>query len=159
MRRISFLVISLLILFFSSCKTYTIPVDSFQQQFAAAGYSKSRLVTVEGPRGYQSTIGFDDTVSYRTYPMDSIKCLDKDGKQYGIKVSPSIEIRFTYEDNRRVVFYFDLMTVNDYIIEGIRSRFIPSIRKTIQVSTIKKIEVQDGMKKFRYIAVKDLTRG
>src|SRR5882724_484843 len=143
MRKISLSVISLLILFLGSCKTYTIPVDSFREQFARAGYSKSRIVTVEGPRGN------GDTVSYHTYPMDSIKCVDKDGSPYEFKVSPSIEIRFTYDDNRRVVFYFDLMTVNDYIIEGIRSRFIPSIRKTIQVNTIKKIEVQDGMKRFR----------
>ena len=76
-----------LILFFSSCKTYYIPVDSFKQQFANMDTSNMREVTTQGPAG--------DRVKYKTYPIDLIKAVDKTGNPITIPNSPSIEIRFT----------------------------------------------------------------
>lgn len=125
----------------SSCKTYTIPVDSFKEQFR--GLEPTKEVTTRGPAG--------DEVKYMTYPITTIKCVDKNGAAHELSVSPSVEIRFTYDNNRRVIFYFDLIRINDTLLTGGRSRFISSIKKTISMNSIKKIEIQDGEKKFRYV--------
>ncbi len=49
------------------------------------------------------------------------------------------------------MFYFDLLRVNEISITGVQSRHMTWIRKTIPLNTIKKIEVQDGRKRFRYV--------
>ena len=132
-----------LILGISSCKTYYIPVDSFKQQFAALDTSKLKEVTTLGPVG--------DKVKYMTYPIDYIKCVGKDGKPFDLKNGPSIEIRFTDNRNKRTIFYFDRIRVSDSTVTGGLSRFIGSLAKTIPLNTIKKIEVQDGHKNYRYV--------
>ncbi len=127
----------------SSCKTYYISVDSFKQQFAAVNTLKLKQVITMGPGG--------DKVKYETTPIEIIKCVDSKGNAAELKNSPSIEIRFTYNNNKRTVFYFDLISVNDSSITGVQSRFITSIQKTIPINSITRIEVQDGKKKFRYV--------
>ena len=140
---ISYLTIAWGLLFFSSsCKTYYIPIDSFKQQFAGMDSSKLKNVTTRGPMG--------DQVTYQTYPIDFIKCIDKNGNPVDLKNSPSIEIRFTDINNKKTIFYFDLLSVNETSVSGVRSRFITSIRTTIPLKTVKAIEVQDGKKKFSY---------
>ena len=126
----------------SSCKTYYIPVDSFKQQFAALDTSKLKEVTTIGPVG--------DKVKYMVYPIDYIKCVSKDGIPFDLKNGPSIEIRFTDNRNKRTIFYFDRIRVSDSTVTGGLSRFIGSLTKTIPLNTIKKIEVQDGHKNYRY---------
>ncbi len=75
--------------------------------------------------------------------------VDKKGNSYKLTNSPSIEIRFTYgEKNKRTVFYFDRIYVNDSCVVGVQSRFISSIRKAIPLKSIIKIEIQDGKKNF-----------
>lgn len=127
----------------SSCKTYYIPVDSFKQQFAGMDTSKLKEVTTRGPAG--------DKVRYKTFPIDFIKCVDKDGNPVELRNSPSLEIRFTDTNNKKTIFYFDLISVDETYVRGVQSRFIPSIKKTIPLSTIKTIEIQDGKKKFSYV--------
>ena len=132
-----------IIIFFSSCKTYYIPVDSFKQQFSSFDTSNLREVATRGPMG--------DVVKYKTYPIDIIKCVDKNGNPVELKNSPSIEIRFTDNDNKRTVFYFDLIRVGKTSISGVKSRHATWIKKIIPINTIKKIEIQDGKKRFRYV--------
>ena len=131
-----------LVVLFSSCKTYYIPVDSFKQQFKGLDSSKLKEVTTRGPVG--------DKVKYLAYPIAFIKCVDKNGNAFELKNSPSIEIRFTYNSNRRTIFYFDLLRVTDSTITGGLSRIIGTYRKTIPLSTVTKIEVQDGRKNYKY---------
>ena len=138
-----FAVIIGVIFFFSSCKTYYIPVDSFKQQFSGLDTSNLKEVATRGPAG--------DVVKYKTYPIDIIKCVDKNGNPAELNNSPSIEIRFTDNNNKRTLFYFDLIRVDETSISGVQSRHMTWIRKTIPINTIKKIEVQDGRKKFRYV--------
>ena len=76
-----------LILFFTSCKTYIIPVDSFKQQLSGFDSSNMREVTTQGPVG--------NRVTYKTYPIDIIHAVDKTGKPVTISNSPSIEVRIT----------------------------------------------------------------
>jgi len=121
---------------------YYIPVDSFKQQFAGWDSTRLRVVKTKGPYG--------DVVTYRSYPVDFIKCVDKDGKDMVLKNSPSIEIRFTDTDNKRTTFYFDRIFVSENAVSGVRSRFL-IMKKTIPLSTVKLIEIQDGGKKYKYV--------
>ena len=132
-----------LIFFMSSCKTYYIPVDSFKQQFAGMDTSKLKEVTTRGPMG--------DKVKYKTFPIDFIKCVDKKGNPVELKNSPSLEIRFTDNKDKKTIFYFDLISVDETYVSGVQSRFITSIKKTIPLNTIKTIEIQDGKKRFSYV--------
>lgn len=129
--------------FFSSCKIYYIPVDSFKQQFAELDTSKMREVTTQGPMG--------NRVTYKTYPIDYIHAVDKAGNPVTIPNTPAIELRITDTDNKRTIFYFDLIQFDGENIIGRQSRLISSIRKTIPLSSVKTIEVQNGRKNFRYI--------
>ncbi len=127
----------------TSCTTYLIPIESFKQQFSDVDSSEYVNVKVRGPIG--------EGYYYAANPIGTIKCVDKEGKPHILKNSPSIEIRFTYGDrNKRTVFYFDRIFVNDSCVVGVRSRFIPSLIKTIPINSIKKIEIQDGRKNFKY---------
>ena len=132
-----------LIFFLISCKTYYISIDSFKEQFAGMDSSKWKEVTTRGPMG--------DKIKYKTPPIDIIKCVDKTGNAVELKNSPSLEIRFTDNNNKKTIFYFDLISVDKTFVNGVQSRFITSIRKTIPISTIKTIEIQDGKKKFSYV--------
>ena len=138
-----FAVVIGIIAFFSSCKTYYIPVDSFKQQFSPFDTSDLKEVETRGPAG--------DVVKYKTYPIDIIHCIDKNGNPADLKNSPAVEIRFTDNDNKKTVFYFDLLRVDNTSISGIQSRHMTWIRKTIPIDSVKKIEVQDGKKNFRYV--------
>ena len=127
----------------SACTTYFIPVDSFRQQFAGMDSSHLRTVTTRGPLG--------NRVTYQAYDIDFIKCVDDKGNDFELPNSPSIEIRFTDSNNRRTIFYFDLMRVNDSTVNGGLSRTLFGLRKTISLDKIRKIEVQDGRKNFHYV--------
>jgi hypothetical protein len=130
---------------FVSCKTYYIPIESFRSQFENINSSNLRLVNTRGPAG--------DIVEYPANPIDYIKCVDKDNIPFLLKNSPSIEIRFTDKNNKRTIFYFDRVFLQDTLIIGDMSRFI-NYKKGISINNIKLIEVQDGHKNFHYVEKK-----
>ncbi|NCA86339.1 MAG: hypothetical protein EOM83_12315 [Clostridia bacterium] len=129
-------------LLLASCKSYYIPVASFNEQMRDIDSVELRTVNTRGPMG--------DIVSYKTYPIDFIKCVDKNDNPTELKNSPSIEIRFTEKNNMRTVFYFDQIYIKDSTVIGDGSRFI-YYRKAIPINNIKLIEVQDGHKNFKYV--------
>ena len=130
---------------FISCQTYYIPIDSFKSQFKGIDSNNRRLVKTRGPAG--------DIAQYYANPIDYIKCIDKNNNPHELKNSPSIEIRFTEYNNKKTVFYFDEVYLQDTLIVGERSRFI-SLKKTIPINNVKLIEVQDGKKNFKYVDTK-----
>lgn len=135
------LAIMLIAIFISSCKTYFMPIGCFLEQVPSLETVNLRQVTTKDPGGFKST--------YSVYPIDSIKCFDKSGTPYKLKNGPSIEIRFTDVNGKQSTFYFDrTWVVRDSVI-GVGSRIF-SQKKTIPVSTIKTIEIQDGHKKYLY---------
>ena len=136
---ISIVIITIII---SSCKTYYIPIDSFKEQFKDIDSVDLKTVNTKGPMG--------DVVTYKTYPIDYIKCVDKENNPYELKNSPSIEVRITDNNNKKTYLYFDQMYVQDSILKGDGSRFI-YFRKEIPLKDIRLIEVQDGHKKFKYV--------
>ena len=135
-------IIILGILFLSSCTTYYIPLDSFKQQFAKIDSTKLVNLSVQGP--------LNEQYNYLANPISVIECIDKNGKSFSLKNSPSIEVRFTYGyRNKRTIFYFDRISVNRHSVTGVESRFMDFIRKTSPLDSITKIEVQDGRKQFK----------
>lgn len=136
---ISIIVITVITL---SCKTYYIPIDSFKEQFKDIDSVQLKTVYTKGPMG--------DVVAYKTYPIEYIKCVDKENNPFELKNSPSIEVRVTDKNNKRTYFYFDQMYIKDSILKGDGSRFI-YYPKQIPIKDIKLIEIQDGHKKFRYV--------
>ncbi len=132
----------LLILLFTSCATYYIPVDSFKEQFSGIDSTKLIEVTVIGPGAILQR--------YLANPITMIHCVDKNGEPHQLRNSPSIETRFTYGyKNKRAVLYFDRIYVDSVAITGVQSRFV-ELGKTIPLDSITKIEIQDGKKDFKY---------
>ncbi|MDR3218094.1 MAG: hypothetical protein LBU22_03800 [Dysgonamonadaceae bacterium] len=128
----------------SSCTTYYIPIDSFREQFAGIDSTQLIKVTMAGPlyRRYH----------YLANPITTIACTDKKGNPHQFINKPSLETRFTYgHKNKRKIFYFDRIFVNTHSVIGVESRFIESIRSSIPIDSIIKIEIQDGHKKWTYI--------
>ena len=142
-RKHLFSIIILGLFLITSCKTYLIPVESFKKQFAGIDSTKLKPVRVVGPIG--------EKYNYLANPLTTIECVDKKGNPFELINSPSVEIRFTYgENNKRTIYYFDRIYLNDSCVVGVQSRFISSIRKTIPLKSITKIEIQDGRKNFHY---------
>jgi hypothetical protein len=128
----------------ASCANYFIPLQSFKQQFKGIDSTSYKEVLVGGPIG--------ERYRYYANPIKKIKCEDTAGNSYELQNSPSIEIRFTHgADNQRTIFYFDRVYVSDCCVTGVESRFIESIRTSIHLKDITKIEIQDGGKNFNYL--------
>jgi len=130
---------------FLSCKNYYIPLNSFREQFNGIDSSKLILVNTRDPYGFIS--------EYYANPILYIKCVDKNNNPYELKNGPSIEIRFTEKNNKRTIYYFDRLYLQDTLIIGDRSRIL-GLRKGISINNVKLIEVQDGHKKFEYVQQK-----
>ena len=97
---------------------------------------------MKGPAG--------DVVKYLANPIEYIQCVDKNNNPFELKNSPSIEIRFTRNNNKKTIFYFDYVYLQDSMIIGDMSRFF-YMKKSIPLNDVKKIEVQDGHKNFKYV--------
>ena len=126
----------------TSCKTYYIPTSSLIEQFKDIDSSDFKTVWVVGPT--------TDSYLYLANPIENIKCVDKNNNPIELKNSPSIEMRVTQNNGKKTIFYFDRIYLDDSLLYGIRSRFIPSFDKSIPLENIVKIEVQDGKKDFKY---------
>jgi hypothetical protein len=142
--KIKLTICTLGLILFNSCTTYIIPVQSLKSQLSQIDSTKFKMVEVKGPIG--------EKYNYLSNSLKTILCEDSKGNQIELKNSPSIEIRITSgKNNTRNIFYFDRIYLNDTCIIGVQSRFITSIRKTILLKDITKIEVQDGRKNFHYV--------
>ena len=135
---LSFILLPILL---TSCTNYFIPIESFKDQFKNIDSTQLVKVNVLGPYG--------ERYEYDANPIKFINCIDKNKISYKLKNSPSIEIRFTQNNGKKTIFYFDRVIVQDTMIFGMRSRFI-GLRKGIPLNNIKLIEVQDGKKNFTY---------
>jgi hypothetical protein len=144
-RKILSLILTTSIFILSSCTTYYMSPISLKQQLQGIDSTKLKQVTVKGPGG--------SIFHYPANPIQNILCTDKIGDQEAVvKNGPSIEIRFTHGyRNKRTIFYFDRILLNNNSVVGVESRLISSISKSIPLDSVTKIEVQDGHKNFRYI--------
>jgi hypothetical protein len=139
-----------LLIGFSGCATYFIPIESFKHQFNGIDSTHLRMVESNVPVMLFGVSSY----SYFANPIDTIDCVDDNNKPVRLANSPSIEIRFTENSDDRTIFYFDTIYLQDSLIVGAKSRFIPSLRDAIPIDSVKLIEVQDGKKDFHYVKKK-----
>ncbi|MDO5104991.1 hypothetical protein [Capnocytophaga sp.] len=139
-KNIIFLVFGLILL--QSCTTYQIPVQSFKEQFQNIDSASLKTVQVRMPLG--------NVADFLVNPVDSIICIDKNNRKIMLEKTPSIEIRFTEKDGNKTIFYFDGIYLQNGNVVGNQSRFI-NAPKSISLDEVKRIEIQDGRKKFRYV--------
>ena len=81
----------------SSCKTLYIPVDNFKKFFEgkdSAGLNNEKL-------------------TYNTYPIDSIYCIDRKGNTVLLENSPSLKIEIVYNNNEKSVVNFQSIRVDN----------------------------------------------
>ena len=135
---------TILLILTTSCANYYLTTDSLRNQFSGIDSTKLRAVTVRGPIG--------ERYNYLANPINEIACVDKNGNPLQLTNSPSIEMRVTQTNGKRSIFYFDRIFVTDSTLTGFQSRFVSSIKKTIKLKDIKKIEIQDGKKNFDCVA-------
>ncbi|WP_121355242.1 hypothetical protein [Flavisolibacter nicotianae] len=127
----------------SSCQTYSIPVSVFRDQMEAARLQPMRTVTTQGPLG--------ERVRYQTYAIDSVFAVDQKGTPVFLVNSPALEIRFTDSASRKTILYFDRLRYDRDTISGSPSRILLSVQKSIPLRNVRKIEIQNGRKNYRYV--------
>jgi RNA:NAD 2'-phosphotransferase (TPT1/KptA family) len=138
----SFLIL-ISILLFSSCKTYTISVDSFKNQMSHLGYDDLKEVKINNPTPNMNKIGY-----YATN-LKSITVIDKKGNEVSLSNSPRLEMRVTRKNGKRYILLFDTVIVENDSIKGLRSKML-GLTREIPLSDITKIEIQDSGKVYKY---------
>jgi hypothetical protein len=129
------------ILFLSSCATYTMTPEQLIVQL-----KRARPDTV-GVRGGGLLLSVDR--DYKINGIGDIVCQDKNGKTISITNNPNVECRITDKKNKRHLFYFDTINLEDSVIKGCNSRFLHTM-KSVKIADIQKVELQDAKKAFSY---------
>ena len=115
-----------------SCKTYTIPMESFKVQMGNARYERSN----------DTTRTYLDSLSNYWNGIDYLFVVDKNGDKLFMKSTPDLQIRIIQSNGDRDTFYFDTIFIVGDTLEGRKSRFFTNARKKIPMDSIKKIELQ-----------------
>ncbi|HSJ68507.1 MAG TPA: hypothetical protein VK921_12560 [Anditalea sp.] len=131
-----------------SCKTYTVPVDSFRKQMTVAGSEKLKEVEIDHPTFYSSSSP-GRNLRYQSNTIKSIEVLDKNGTKVWLENSPKLEMRIHKKDGKKHILYFDSVVVENDTLKGARSRLM-DLRREIAMSDIEKIEIQDSGKTYTY---------
>jgi len=128
-----------------SCKTYTIPVDSFREQMTVPGSEKFRVVEINNPTPYTYK-----NIKYEANSLKSIVVVDKKGDKVKLGNSPKLEMRITRKNGKKNILLFDTVIVENDTLKGARSRLMQNLRREIPLSDIDKIEIQDSGKVYKY---------
>ena len=132
-----------LLLIIISCKTYTIPTESFKNQFTKTENIQEKEVEINNPLLYGN-------LKYSANNIKTLNVIDKKGNKLTIPNSPSLEMRITHKNGKKYLFYFDTIILENDTLKGSRSRFIPNLTNKIPFDSIEKIEVQEGGKNYNY---------
>lgn len=132
-----------LLLIIISCKTYTIPSESFKNQFTKTEDIQEKQVEINNPLLYGN-------LKYSANNIKTLDVIDKDGNKLTIPNSPSLEMRITHKNGKKYLFYFDTIILENDTLKGSHSRFISNLTRKIPFDSIAKIEVQEGGKNFNY---------
>lgn len=127
-----------------SCKTYTIPVDSFRQQMTESGSEKLQKVEINNP------INTIRNIKYEANSIKFITVIDKNGNKVKLENSPKLEMRITKKSGKRNILLFDTVIVENDTLKGARSRLMQNLRREISLNDIEKIEIQDSGKVYKY---------
>ena len=132
-----------------SCKTYTIPVDSFRKQMTESNSEKLKKVEINHPSFYSSSSS-DGNLIYEANNIKSIIVVDKNGNKVNLKNSPKLEMRVTRKNGEKYTLFFDTVIVKNDTLKGARSRLIQNLTREIPLNDIEKIEIQDSGKVYKY---------
>lgn len=143
-RKIKLQIFSVGILFLMiSCTTYTIPPESFKNQFTKTDNSQIKEVKANNPLLYKD-------FKYSSNDIEYLIVYDKNGKETKISNSALLEMRVTLLNGKRKYFYFDTIVLENDTLKGGKSRFITGLTNSIPFEQIVKIEVQEGGKNYYY---------
>ncbi len=134
-------IISIFLIF--SCKTYTVPTESFRKQMISAKSGNMKDVKINNPLTFGN-------IKYSSNNIDKLIVLDKNGNKMYLNNSPSVEMRITHRNGKKFKLYFDTVILENNTLKGGRSRFAQKLKYQIPMDSIIKIEIQDGGKKFIY---------
>ncbi len=126
-----------IVMIFTACSTYTIPVDSFKAQMETS--SKIRKAT------NRPGVIFARADKIETNGIEYIECLNKKLQPVKVKVNPNIIMQVTDSNNKKTVFYFDTVLKEDSVITGFTS-YIFMTKKSIPLSGIRKIIIDASRK-------------
>lgn len=132
-----------IVLLLFSCKTYTIPVQSFREQMTKPGNEKMRDVEINNPTFYSN-------LEYQANSVKSLIVVDKEGNNVEIENSPKLEMRITRKNGKKYILLFDTVVVENDTLKGARSRILQNLRREFPLNDIEKIEIQDSGKVYKY---------
>ncbi len=132
-----------------SCKTYTVPVDSFRKQMTVPGSEKMKEVEINNPTFYTSS-NPDRNFNYQANTIKSIEVVDKKGNKVNLQNSPKLEMRITKKNGKKNILLFDTVIVENDTLKGARSRLMQNLTREIALSDVEKIEIQDSGKVYKY---------
>ena len=132
-----------------SCKTYTIPVDSFREQMKESTSEKLKKVEINHPLIYSLSSPKRNLI-YEANNIKSIIVVDKNGNNVKLENSPKLEMRITLKNGKRNILLFDTVIIKNDTLIGARSRIIQNLKRKIPLSAIEKIEIQDSGKVYKY---------
>ena len=138
MRKISFLMVVFSVMLLNSCATYHISTESLLQQFADV--RKEEKVTYFLAGGNRFLIFFPAMVQGNS--LRTISVLDKDEREYPLRVTQTTGVRITGENGKKVTFYFNTLLLKDSTITGSKTHLFNAQITPIPFSQIKKIELQ-----------------
>ena len=129
----------------SSCKMYTVSVDSFRNQMTVDGPEKYREVEIQNPLPYSYS-----NIKYLATNIKQIVVQDKNGNDVVLQNSPKLEMRITRTNGKKYVLLFDTVIVENDTLKGARSRILKNLTREIPMDGISNIEIQDSGKVYKY---------
>ena len=120
-------------LLFTSCATYHLSTESLVQQMADTKPEKKYIYAPGFPFIPFSVKGND---------LQTVKCLDKNGKEAVITITNRTSVRITRTDSSHTVFYFNTLLIQDSTITGSKTHFFEAHFKPIKLRDVAKIELQ-----------------
>jgi hypothetical protein len=132
------------ILLFTSCSTYLIPIENFEEQFQNINASSRKEVKVRTPY-------YGITTKYLANTINGISCVDKNNNSVILRNSPSIEIRIIEKNGKKTIFYFDRVYLENSIVYGDKSR-IPGFEKGRTLNILKMMFLQNNNQKVIFLS-------
>lgn len=128
MKRIYYVVTFISMTILTSCASYTISTSSLSEQLTGGIVSKGYLLAKDAVKGND---------------LETITCVDKNGREKEIKVTNRTGVRITKTDKSRITFYFNTLLINDSSIVGSKTHFFNEKVKPIRFNDISKIEIME----------------
>ena len=116
------------VILLASCATYQVSTTSLSEQLNGEEVNKGFLFASDAVKGND---------------LNTIKCVDKNGKEKQIPVTHRTGIRITKVDKSKTSLYFNTILIKDSAITGSKTHFFNLPIKPIKFSEISKIEIME----------------